>query len=118
MKAVEKATQRLNATQNSAATPEKIIVERQQQERIISNDNRPNFIFVKDGTKLVKIKLNEILYIEGLKDYVSIFTKERDSSQRDVAPKKIVTLQTLKSLENLLPENHFIRIHNSYIVAF
>ncbi len=66
-----------------------------------------SFIFVKDGTKLVKIKLKDILYIEGLKDYVSIITRE----------KKTVTLQTLKSLEVQLPDSQFIRIHNSYIVS-
>ncbi len=73
-------------------------------------DNREEglpYIFVKDGTKLVKIQMNEILYIEGLKDYVGICTKG----------KKIVTLQTMKALEAQLPESKFIRIHNSYIVA-
>ena len=65
------------------------------------------YIFVKDGTKLVKIKLSEIMYIEGLKDYVSIYTPTQ----------KIVSLQTLKALELQLPEKQFIRIHNSYIVA-
>jgi len=65
------------------------------------------FVFVKDGTKLVKVKLDEILYVEGLKDYVTIHTKTQ----------KIVTLQRLKSLEEQLPANKFIRIHNSYIVA-
>jgi len=67
----------------------------------------PTFIFVKDGTKLVKVKLDEILYIEGLKDYVTIHTINQ----------KIVTLQRLKTLEEQLPANQFIRIHNSYIVA-
>ncbi|MPR35832.1 LytR/AlgR family response regulator transcription factor [Salmonirosea aquatica] len=66
------------------------------------------YIFVKDGTRLVKIQLRDILYIEGLKDYVGIYTKD----------KKIVTLQTMKALETQLPENQFIRIHNSFIVAF
>lgn len=65
------------------------------------------FVFVKDGTKLVKVKLDDILYVEGLKDYVTIHTKTQ----------KIVTLQRLKSLEEQLPANKFIRIHNSYIVA-
>lgn len=65
------------------------------------------FIFVKDGTKLVKIKLSDIMYIEGLKDYVSIYTPTQ----------KVVSLQTLKALEIQLPEKQFIRIHNSYIVA-
>ena len=66
-----------------------------------------SFVFVKDGTKLVKIHLDDILYIEGLKDYVTIHTKE----------KKVVTLQRLKALEDQLPLNQFIRIHHSYIIA-
>ncbi len=65
------------------------------------------FVFVKDGTKLVKVKLDEILFVEGLKDYVTIHTKNQ----------KIVTLQRLKTLEEQLPADKFIRIHNSYIVA-
>lgn len=65
------------------------------------------FIFVKDGTKLVKIRLKDILYIEGLKDYVSIHTGD----------KKVVSLQTLKALETQLPDSQFIRVHNSYIIA-
>lgn len=66
------------------------------------------FIFVKDRTKLVKVKLEDIIYVEGLKDYIIIYTKDR----------RIVPLQTLKSFENQLPANQFIRIHNSYIVSF
>jgi DNA-binding LytR/AlgR family response regulator len=72
-----------------------------------STPSSPTFIFVKDGTKLVKVKLDEILYIEGLKDYVTIHTLSQ----------KIVTLQRLKVLEEQLPGNKFIRIHNSYIVS-
>lgn len=73
-----------------------------------SGTNAPDYIFVKDGTKLIKINLSEILYIEGLKDYVCIYTTGR----------KIVSLQTMKSLESTLPKDRFIRIHNSYIIAF
>ena len=72
------------------------------------NISTKDFIFVKDRNKLVKINLNDILYIEGLKDYVIIYTKE----------KRIVPLQTLKSLESQLPPHQFIRIHNSYIISF
>jgi two-component system LytT family response regulator len=64
--------------------------------------------FFKDGSKLLKIKLSDILYIQGLKDYVKVVTKDR----------QIVSLQTMKSLEENLPSNRFIRIHNSTIVAF
>jgi two-component system, LytTR family, response regulator len=67
----------------------------------------PTFVFVKDGTKLVKVRLDEILYVEGLKDYVTIHTKSQ----------KITTLQRMKALEEQLPTEKFIRIHNSYIVA-
>jgi len=65
------------------------------------------FIFVKDGTKLVKVKWEDILYIEGLKDYVTIHTRQQ----------KIISLQRLKSLEEQLPSEQFFRIHNSFIVA-
>lgn len=112
LKAVEKATQLKNE--------KKAVSEEKKATNVIASDSvatkgvaqaNPNdtqsFIFVKDGTKLVKIRLPDILYIEGLKDYVSIYTRE----------KKIVTLQTLKSLETQLPDNQFIRIHNSYIVS-
>lgn len=101
LKAVEKATVRLTASQPTVQ--EKIV-----QEITVNSEGSQAFIFVKDGTKLVKIRLNEILYIEGLKDYVSIHTKDR----------KIVTLQTMKSLETQLPDYQFIRIHNSFIIAF
>ncbi|MBS1682490.1 MAG: response regulator transcription factor [Bacteroidetes bacterium] len=65
------------------------------------------FIFVKDGTKMVKVNWDDILYIEGLKDYVTIHTPQQ----------KIISLQRLKSLEEQLPADRFIRIHNSFIVS-
>ena len=68
---------------------------------------KKDFIFIKDGTKLIKIQLNSIRYIKGLREYVTIFTYD----------KKIMSLQVLKSLEEMLPSK-FIRIHNSYIIAF
>ncbi len=81
---------------------EKIMVEK----TIVSEPVQP-FIFVKDGTKLVKVRLADILYVEGLKDYITIYTPNQ----------KIVTLQRMKALETQFPDNQFIRIHNSYIVA-
>lgn len=65
------------------------------------------FLFVKDGTRLVKIRWVDILYVEGLRDYVTIHTRQQ----------KIVSLQRLKALEQLLPARQFVRIHHSYIVA-
>lgn len=66
-----------------------------------------DFIFIKDGTKLVRINMNNIQYIEGLKDYVSIYTPDQ----------KIVSLQRMKNLEQQLPKAQFIRIHHSYIIS-
>jgi DNA-binding LytR/AlgR family response regulator len=65
------------------------------------------FVFVKDGTKLVKIRWDDILYVEGLKDYVTIHTRTQ----------KVISLQRLKTLEDTLPADKFIRIHNSFIIA-
>ena len=103
LKSVEKASLRINS--NQAGSNDKKISENMSLSPV--TDAVQPFIFVKDGTKLVKIKLSDIMYIEGLKDYVSIYTPSQ----------KVVSLQTLKALELQLPENQFIRIHNSYIVA-
>lgn len=67
------------------------------------------FIFIKTEYKIVKVDLDDILYIEGLKDYSKIYL--RDNS------KPIFTLQNLKSFEGKLPQDRFIRIHRSYIVS-
>ncbi|WP_276345815.1 LytTR family DNA-binding domain-containing protein [Daejeonella sp. JGW-45] len=66
-----------------------------------------DFIFVKTEHKIQKIYLDDILYIEGLKDYISIFTKSE----------RIITLQNMKKMEESLPAKSFIRVHKSYIVA-
>ena len=65
------------------------------------------FIFVNADYKKVKINLKEILYIEGLSDYIKIYTGE----------KPILTLQTLKVMEEKLPDDRFIRVHRSFIVS-
>lgn len=63
-------------------------------------------VFVKADKKFVKVYFKDILYIEGLKDYVIIRNEEG----------RVITLQTMKSLENKLPQDRFIRIHRSFIV--
>ena len=63
-------------------------------------------IFVKSDYKLIQVELKNILYIEGLKDYIKIYEEN--------SPKPILSL--MKSMEELLPASRFIRVHRSYIV--
>ncbi len=70
------------------------------------NADDKNFFFVKADKKLVKINYKEITYIEGLKDYVIIWLEQS----------RIITLQTMKSLEDKLDMRSFKRIHRSFIV--
>ncbi len=65
-------------------------------------------IFVKSDYKLVQIELSKILYVEGLKDYIKIYEED--------VPKPILSLMSLKAMEELLPASRFIRVHRSYIV--
>lgn len=65
-------------------------------------------IFVKSDYKLIQVELQNILYIEGLKDYIKIYEEN--------SPKPILSLMSMKSMEELLPASRFIRVHRSYIV--
>jgi DNA-binding LytR/AlgR family response regulator len=89
MKAVNKASERIS-----------------QGNKNNSDGDDDDYFFVKADKKLVKIGFDDILYIEGLKDYVII--KQETG--------RVITLQTMKSLESKLPSQHFKRVHRSYIV--
>lgn len=65
------------------------------------------YFFIKADNKLVKISLEDVLYVEGLQNYVSIHTKD----------KKYITYLTFKSVEDYLPADRFIKVHKSYIIA-
>ncbi|MBU0489968.1 MAG: LytTR family DNA-binding domain-containing protein [Bacteroidetes bacterium] len=66
------------------------------------------FLFLKSDYKILRINFQDILYIEGLKEYVRVFLTN------DAKP--IVSLNTLKSLELKLPSSRFMRVHRSFIV--
>ena len=70
-------------------------------------DAPPEFIFVKTENRLEKIMLNEIIYIEGMRDYRRIHTIN----------KKIMTLQNFSEFEKLIPASVVCRVHKSYMVA-
>jgi DNA-binding LytR/AlgR family response regulator len=68
----------------------------------------PGYIFVKTEYKIQKIDLADILFLEGLRDYVAIHT---------ITSGKILTLQSIRSFQEQLPEVNFMRVHKSYLVA-
>jgi len=65
------------------------------------------FMFVKSDYKLIRVALDDILYIEGLKDYVRIYMADGQ---------KLMSLMNMKKLEDYLPRPEFLRTHRSYIV--
>ena len=65
-------------------------------------------IFVKSEYKLLQINLDDIRYIEGLKDYVKIYTEQ--------STHPILSLMNMKAIEQMLPSSRFIRVHRSFIV--
>ena len=68
---------------------------------------RDRFMFVKTDYKLQRISLDDILFIEGLKDYVRFYLKNGD---------RVMSLMSMKKLEEYLPKPEFLRTHRSYIV--
>jgi DNA-binding LytR/AlgR family response regulator len=70
-------------------------------------DDSYNHIFIRSGSKFFKVNFSEIVYIQSMKDYLKIHTKEH----------KLVTHQTMSDMEKILPVKQFIRVHKSFIVA-
>ena len=78
-----------------------------QQTNHVSAASSPDFIFIKHFSKLVKVKFDELLYIEAQKDFVKFVTKDEE----------MLAGMTMKQVEEQLPESRFLRIHRSYIVS-
>lgn len=68
---------------------------------------RDRFMFVKSDYKLIRVALDDILFIEGLKDYVRFYLESGE---------KVMSLMSMKRLEDYLPHPEFLRTHRSYIV--
>lgn len=92
LKAVEKSCNSLKEGQNDHAQ---------------SGGGVKDYFFVKSGYKILKVNFDDILYIEGLSEYIIIKTKTVN----------IITLQSFKNIEKTLPESGFVRIHKSYLVS-
>ncbi|MET3534988.1 LytR/AlgR family response regulator transcription factor [Chryseobacterium limigenitum] len=69
--------------------------------------NKDEFLFVRDSNITRRLKLDDIFYAEAMGDYVKFYTKE----------KMFAIHGTMKSAEDRLPKDHFIRVHRSYIIA-
>jgi DNA-binding LytR/AlgR family response regulator len=75
------------------------------EEHLISQE----YLFVTSDYALVKVKLSDVSYVEGLKDYLKIYFINQSNP--------VVTRMTMKSLEEKLPRSQFLRVHKSYIVS-
>ncbi len=84
-----------------ATSPEEVA---SQNNSAIINDR---FLYFRADRKMVKVMVDDILYVESLKDYVKIF----------LTGKQIITKQTISSVEEMLPEETFVRIHRSFIAS-
>lgn len=96
IKAISKIEEKL---QISYKTPSAIFVE--------ESKTLENFIFIKSDKKTIKLNFEDIIYIEGLGDYIRVHTKT----------KTIVSKLTVKKMEELLPQDQFIRVHRSFIIS-
>lgn len=80
-----------------------IVTEREASAKI----NQPDYISFRSDRKMIKVALDDILYIESIKDYVKVVT----------TTSTIITKQSISSVEEILPKERFLRIHRSYIVS-
>lgn len=103
-KAVEKVHVRQNKMSEPAPVVQPVLT---SAPLLASNHAIQDFIFVKTEHKIQKIELDDIQFIEGLKDYISIYTKAE----------RVITLQNMKKMEETLPSAQFIRVHKSYIIS-
>ena len=100
LKAISRAKEKFDLEQGSS----KSISSFDSSSNVVKND----FIFVKSEYDNVKINIEEIKYLEGLKDYIKIYKVDSN--------KAILTLSNFKEIQDKLPSNQFIRVHRSYIV--
>lgn len=86
----------------------KAINKANQLHSLMNNKPQPDYILIKSEYKTIRLNVDHILYIEGCKDYVKIFTNDE----------MILTRLNLKNIQSKLNERDFIRVHRSFIVSF
>lgn len=80
---------------------------RPQHEEPVEEKKNESFVYFRADRKMVKVVLNDILYIESMKDYIKVFTRSST----------IITKQSISSVEAMLPEKQFVRTHRSFIIS-
>ncbi|WP_026630524.1 LytR/AlgR family response regulator transcription factor [Dyadobacter alkalitolerans] len=96
LRAMDKVFTSLNVTNQSISIAQKAHV-----------SNQDVFLYLKVDRKMVKVNVNDIFWVESLRDYIKVVLKD----------KVLITKQKISLLEELLPEDSFIRVHRSFIVA-
>ncbi|SKB61032.1 LytR/AlgR family response regulator transcription factor [Dyadobacter psychrophilus] len=96
LRAMDKVFTGLNVTNQSVSIAQKTAV-----------SNQDVFLYLKVDRKMVKVNVNDIFWVESLRDYIKVVLKD----------KVLITKQKISLLEELLPEDSFIRVHRSFIVA-
>ena len=91
--------------------PEFITAANKAKQQILQSSNQTpidDYIFIKSDYKLIKIDLKDLIYVEGLKDYLKFYTVHSE--------KPMLTLKSMKSLEEELSKKQFMRVHRSFMV--
>jgi DNA-binding LytR/AlgR family response regulator len=91
----------INKITEPASIPEPVAVAANEQ------PHTEPFVYFRADRKMLKVMLHDILYIESMKDYVKVFTTSTT----------IISKQSISSVEEMLPENKFIRTHRSFIIS-
>lgn len=95
LKAIEKSWKRIDRSQSVEVN------------KVEQSGPKDTFIFIKTEHRVQRVEISEILYIEGMKNYLRVVTRTD----------KFMTLQNFKSICELLPVNQFVRVHKSFVVA-
>ena len=110
-RSIDEVLQRQLREHNNATSVAQTMIPVDNSDALMLPESAPtasqDSIFVKSNGRLVKVRFEDICYVEGLKEYVSIYT----------TTERIISLMALKNLEKILPAGQFVRVHKSYIVA-
>ena len=106
MQSIGKAMQRLTVQVKEVPAPAPVAAPQPAAAEPEELDPNANIMLVKADHKIHRVRYDSIIYIEGLREYITIFCENE----------KIITLESLRNLEETLPPNMFIRVHKSYIV--